>query len=144
MDPTSAPRAAFAMAVEMNVRTGAQAEHVRKLFDRSADYGDDLVEKINAGKTTLARLGLRRAQTLAQRLRRSFEKLAESDFLSRPGEATGRRSPRRPGGAPARAVFGRRAPRLEKARAPPRRREVPQPPLGYARPSLDRRLAAPG
>ena len=76
----------FAMAVEMNVRTGAQAEHVRKLFDRSADYGD-LVEKINAGKTTLARLGLRRAQTLAQRLRRSFEKLAESDFFPGPAKA---------------------------------------------------------
>lgn len=74
----------FAMAVEMNLKSGVQAEHVRKLFDRSTGYGE-LVGRINAGKAALPRLGLRRAQTLVQRLRRSFEKLAESDFF--PGAA---------------------------------------------------------
>src|SRR5881396_1215748 len=76
----------FAMTVEMNLQSGAQAEQVRKLFDRSADYGD-LVEKINAAKAALPRLGLRRGQTLVQRLRRSFEKLAESDFFPGPAKA---------------------------------------------------------
>jgi hypothetical protein len=76
----------FAMAVEMNLKSGAQAEHVRKLFDRSADYGD-LVERISAGKAALPRLGVRRARTLAQRLRRSYEKLAESDFFPGPAKA---------------------------------------------------------
>ena len=76
----------FAMTVDMNLKSGAQAEQVRKLFDRSADYGD-LVEKINAAKAALPRLGLRRGQTLVQRLRRSFEKLAESDFFPGPAKA---------------------------------------------------------
>jgi hypothetical protein len=76
----------FAMAVEMNLKDSAQAEHVRKLFDRSADYGS-LVEKINAGRTALPRLGLRRAQTLLQRLRRAFDRLAESDFFPGPAKA---------------------------------------------------------
>jgi len=76
----------FAMTVEMNLKSGAQAEEVRKLFDRSADYGD-LVEKINAAKAALPRLGLRRGQTLVQRLRRFFEKLAESDFFPGPAKS---------------------------------------------------------
>jgi hypothetical protein len=76
----------FAMAVEMNLKDGVQAEHVRKLFDRSGDYGS-LVDKINAGKAALPRLGLRRAQTLVQRLRRSYEKLVESDFFPGPAKA---------------------------------------------------------
>src|SRR2546427_2992805 len=33
-------RSGFAMTVDMNLKSGAQAEEVRKLFDRSADYGD--------------------------------------------------------------------------------------------------------
>ena len=76
----------FAMALEMNLKNAAQAEHVRKLFDRSTDYGS-LVEKINAAKAALPRLGLRRAQTLMQRLRRSFDKLAESDFFPGPAKS---------------------------------------------------------
>jgi len=75
----------FAMTVDMNLKSGAQAEEVRKLFDRSADYGD-LVEKINTAKAALPRLGLRRGQTLVQRLRRSLEKLAESDFFPGPAK----------------------------------------------------------
>jgi len=76
----------FAMAVEMNLKSGAQAEHVRKLFDRSADYGE-LVDRINTAKAALQRLGLRRAQTQAQRLRRSFEKISESDFFPGPAKS---------------------------------------------------------
>src|SRR6185503_12357229 len=37
----------FAMTVQMNFSTGAQLEHVRGLFDRSAEYGA-LVERIGA------------------------------------------------------------------------------------------------
>jgi hypothetical protein len=74
----------FAMAVEMNLKNRAQAEHVRQLFDRSSEYGS-LVEKIAAAASALPRLGSRRAQTLVQRLRRAFEKVAESDFY--PGAA---------------------------------------------------------
>lgn len=76
----------FAMAVEMNLKNSAQAEHVRKLFDRSMDYGS-LVGKIHTANGALPRLGLRRAQTLVQRLRRSFEELAESDFFPGPAKA---------------------------------------------------------
>src|SRR3989475_11123252 len=48
----------FAMTVDMNLKSGAQAEEVRKLFDRRADYGD-LAEKINAAKAARPRVGLR-------------------------------------------------------------------------------------
>jgi hypothetical protein len=75
----------FAMALELNLKGDAQAEHVRKLFDRSAEYGQ-LVERITAADAVLPRLGLRRAQTQMQRLRRSFDKLAESDFYPGPAK----------------------------------------------------------
>jgi hypothetical protein len=78
----------FAMAVEMNLKNSAQADQVRKLFDRSMDYGR-LVEKIQAANAALPRLGLRRAQTLVRRLRRSFEELAESDFFPGPAKSQG-------------------------------------------------------
>src|SRR2546423_10847815 len=42
----------FAMTVELNVTAPAQLEHIRKLFDRSGDYGA-LVQKMNAGKIVL-------------------------------------------------------------------------------------------
>jgi hypothetical protein len=76
----------FAMTVEMNLKNSAQADHVRKLFDRSADYGS-LVEKIQAANAALPRLGPRRAQTLVRRLRRSFEELAASDFFPGPAKS---------------------------------------------------------
>jgi hypothetical protein len=74
----------FAMTVEMNLKTSAQIEHVRKLFDRSTEYGA-LVQNINAAKASLRRLGKRKADTLVQRLRRSFDELVEVDFY--PGQA---------------------------------------------------------
>ena len=82
----SAVRAAggSAMTVELSIKTAAQIEHVRKLFDRSKEYGA-LVERIGAAKVALQRLGKRKADTLVQRLRRAFEELVEIDFY--PGQA---------------------------------------------------------
>jgi hypothetical protein len=76
----------FAMSVELNLKNQTQLEHVRKLFDRSAEYGA-LVEKVGAAKAALPRIGPRRAQTTVQRLQRSFEKLAASDFFPGPAKS---------------------------------------------------------
>jgi hypothetical protein len=86
VETESAVRAAggFAMTVEMNMQSSAQLDHVRKLFDRSEEYGA-LVAKIGAAKNALRRLGKRKADTLVQRLRRSQEELAAIDFY--PGQA---------------------------------------------------------
>lgn len=74
----------FAMTVEMNLKNPAQLEHVRKLFDRSEEYGA-LVRQLNTAKAALQRLGKRKAGTLIQRLRRALEGLVETDFY--PGQA---------------------------------------------------------
>lgn len=74
----------FAMTVELSLKTSTQLEHVRKLFDRSKEYGA-LVAKVGAAKTALQRLGKRKADTLVQRLRLLFEELVEIDFY--PGQA---------------------------------------------------------
>jgi hypothetical protein len=74
----------FAMTVELNFKTSAQIEYARGLFDRSKEYGV-LVARIGAAKAALPRLGKRRADTLIQRLRRSFSELVETDFY--PGQA---------------------------------------------------------
>ena len=69
----------FAMTVELKLGTAGQAADVRKLFDRSIEYGT-LVRKISAAKAALPRLGARKAQTALRRLERAFEKLSEIDF----------------------------------------------------------------
>ena len=74
----------FAMTARLNFDTPVQIEYVRKLFDRSADYGA-LVKRMGAAKASLQRLGKRKAETLVQRLRRSFEDLTVIDFY--PGQA---------------------------------------------------------
>lgn len=74
----------FAMTVELNFKTSAQLEYVRSLFDRGKEYGA-LVQRIGAARAGLRRLGKRKADTLVQRLRRSFEELVEVDFY--PGQA---------------------------------------------------------
>jgi hypothetical protein len=74
----------FAMTVELNLKTPAQLEHVRKLFDRSEDYGA-IVARIHAARARLQRLGKRKANTLVQRLRRALEDLSEIDYY--PGQA---------------------------------------------------------
>jgi hypothetical protein len=73
----------FAMTVEMKLKS-QQLAQVRKLFDRSADYGA-LVNEVKAAKSSLPRLGQRKAQTAVQRLQRSFDRLTERDFF--PGQA---------------------------------------------------------
>jgi hypothetical protein len=74
----------FAMVLELRLKTAGQRAQVRKLFDRSADYGA-LVRDVDAAKAAVPRLGPRKAQTALQRLRRSFERLAQIDFF--PGQA---------------------------------------------------------
>jgi hypothetical protein len=74
----------FAMTVELKPTSPAQLEYLRRLFDRSGEYGA-LVAKLAAAKRGLARLGRRKADTLVQRLRRSHQALAETDYF--PGEA---------------------------------------------------------
>ena len=69
----------FAMTVELNITGSAQLEHVRKLFDRTREYGA-LVQKMNNAGTALRRLGKRKAETLLKRLRRAFEELTAIDF----------------------------------------------------------------
>lgn len=71
----------FAMTVELRPRTAEQSAHLRKLFDRSADYGT-LVQEINAAKGS-PRQGL----AAVQRLQRSFDWLSQIDFF--PGRARG-------------------------------------------------------
>ena len=73
--------------VESDIRASRGADQfadMRRLFDRSAEYGA-LVVRIAETKATLARLGARRAQTAIRRLERAAEKLARIDFF--PGEA---------------------------------------------------------
>src|SRR5258708_37453214 len=74
----------FAMTVELKLKGSAQRATVRKLFDRSAGYGE-LKHKVSAVSKALPRLGHRKAQTAVQRLERAFDKLAEIDFF--PGQA---------------------------------------------------------
>lgn len=79
----------FAMTVELNLKTSAQLEHVRKLFDRGSEYGA-IVARIGAAKAALQRLGRRKADTLVQRLRRSLEALYEIDFYPGPARLQAR------------------------------------------------------
>jgi hypothetical protein len=74
----------FAMTLELKPRSTAQLAHLQALFDRSAEHGT-LVEKISATRSSLARLGSRRAQTAIRRLERASEKLSQIDFFA--GEA---------------------------------------------------------
>lgn len=74
----------FAMTVELKLNTAGQLAQVRELFDRGAGYGA-LVQEIKAAKSSLPRLGARKAQTRVRRLERAFDKLSAIDFF--PGEA---------------------------------------------------------
>src|SRR5438552_1133837 len=75
----------FAMTAELTPRTAAQLADMRRLFDRSADYGE-LVGRIAAAKAALERLGPRRGQTAVRRLERATAKLSQIDFFA--GEAS--------------------------------------------------------
>jgi len=74
----------FAMRVELHLKTDAQGEHLRGLFDRSSEYGA-LLDQIKAARTRLRRLGPRKAKTSVDRLQRLADRLAAIDFY--PGAA---------------------------------------------------------
>jgi len=74
----------FAMTAELRLRKEEHLTELRKLFDRSADYGT-LVAAIRKAQLSVQRLGDRKAQTTMQRQQRSFDRLAQIDFF--PGQA---------------------------------------------------------
>ena len=74
----------FAMTVELILKTPAQFDRVRQLFDRTSDF-TFLVSQINAAKKSLTRLGQPRADTLVKRLHRFFQDIVRIDFY--PGQA---------------------------------------------------------
>ena len=74
----------FAMRLELKPKDDARLAEMRALFDRSAEHGA-LVQRIDAARRTLERLGPRRAQTEVRRLEGVFDKVSRTDFL--PGEA---------------------------------------------------------
>jgi len=61
-----------AMTVELNLKTAAQFETVRRLFERTAEYAE-LISRIDAAKKSLSRPGQPRLDTLVKRLRRAYE-----------------------------------------------------------------------
>ncbi len=70
-----------AMTVELNLKTAAQFETVRRLFERTAEYAE-LISRIDAAKKSLPRLGQPRLDTLVKRLRRAYEDIAKTDFYA--------------------------------------------------------------
>jgi hypothetical protein len=74
----------FAMTLQLEPRSNAQLEELRKLFDRSEDYAA-LAQRVIEAKAALARLGARRAQTAIRRLERAFQRVSGIDFFA--GEA---------------------------------------------------------
>src|SRR6476661_568132 len=70
----------FAMTLELKARTAEQFAEMRKLFDRSADYGA-LLQKIDAAAGGLARFGARKGGTQLRRLRAAFDRIAKIDFF---------------------------------------------------------------
>ncbi len=73
----------FALMVELKVKAAGDVEQVRKLFDRSADYGV-FVERVGATESALPRLRQRKAHTAVARLQRAFDALSEIDFFPGP------------------------------------------------------------
>jgi hypothetical protein len=74
----------FAMTAELRFAKDEHLAQLRRLFDRSADYGA-LVETIRDARLSVQRVGPRKAQTTARRLQRSFDRLVQIDFF--PGQA---------------------------------------------------------
>jgi hypothetical protein len=74
----------FAMTAELRVAKDEHRARLRRLFDRSQEYGT-LVAAIDEARLSLRRLGRRKARTAMQRLQRSFDRLAGIDFF--PGQA---------------------------------------------------------
>src|SRR2546427_7120892 len=78
----------FAMTLELKAASTGQFAEIRKLFDRSAEYGV-LVQRIADAKGSLARLGPRRAQTAIRRVERGAEKLSRIDFFASGAKSQG-------------------------------------------------------
>ena len=74
----------FAMTVDVGFREPEQREHAQALFDRSEAYGE-LVGRIDAARSALAKEGKRNAETSVRKLREAFENLSALDYF--PGEA---------------------------------------------------------
>ena len=74
----------FALTMDVKLKNG-DADAVRRLFDRGADYAA-LSRRIRAAQGALPRLGTRKGQTLVSRVERAFEKLRRIDYF--PGEAS--------------------------------------------------------
>lgn len=74
----------FAMRVELRLKSDEQGEQLRSLFDRSSEYGA-LLDQVKAARTSLRRLGARKAKTCLDRLQRQADKLVAIDFY--PGAA---------------------------------------------------------
>src|SRR5258708_13085664 len=74
------------MTLELKAANAAQSIEIRKLFDRSAEYGA-LVQKIAGAKASLVRLGSRRSLTAIRRLERAAEKLSRIDFFASEAKA---------------------------------------------------------
>ena len=74
----------FAMTMAVTLKNG-DADTVRRLFDRGADYAA-LARRIREAQGALPRLGARKGQTLVRRVERAFEKLRSIDYF--PGEAS--------------------------------------------------------
>lgn len=76
----------FALTGQLTPNNPAQLGDLRKLFDRSAEYGQ-LVQNISAIKSALPRLGARRGQTAIRRMERAMEKIVQVDFFAGPAKA---------------------------------------------------------
>jgi hypothetical protein len=74
----------IAMTVELKLRTAAQFDTVRRLFERTSEYAS-LITRIDAAKKSLGVLGQTRADTLVKRLGRAHQEIAKIDFY--PGQA---------------------------------------------------------
>ena len=74
-----------AMTVEMSPRTPGETEQVRKLFERTEEYGA-IVVRMATAKDALARMGIRKADTLVRRFQRSLEELFAIDFYPGPAK----------------------------------------------------------
>ena len=74
----------FAMTAELRLTKDEHVAQLDKLFDRGEEYCA-LVAAVRDAQGSLKRLGPRKARTAVQRLQRSFDRLAQIDFL--PGQA---------------------------------------------------------
>lgn len=78
----------FAMTAELRPASEARVADIRKLFDRSAEYGE-LVQRMAALGKSLPQLGARRGLTAIRRLERSMQKLSRIDFFAGSAKAQG-------------------------------------------------------